>query len=303
MTDFSPEQLRSAIQEFITDYSVEMLPKHAELIPELATLISPKSLVYIANPPNSDFNLVVDVAIQLKAAGLDPVPHLLARETDDLDELKASLDRLTSAGLRRILLLAGDKDTPKGPYTSTLELLDTGVIQSFDLETIGVAGHPEGSPYAPNDVLDESLKTKNAVNEQIKAQMYVITQLAFEAKGVVKWVERMNAAGNKLPVHAGMAGPTKLSTLINYSRMCGVGASLKALTKKAGLVKNLLAESTADEMIVEFAKLHLQNPDHSIRKAHFFAFAGPKGTARWANAVIRGDFELSKDLTGFKVNS
>jgi methylenetetrahydrofolate reductase (NADPH) len=258
--------------------------------------------MYVANIPGADFDVCVDVSIKLKKAGIEPVPHLVARKIDDVDKLKSSLDRLTSAGCQRILLLAGDTDQPMGPFQNTLELLQTGIIQDFDLKSIGVAGHPEGNPYSTNQAIVDALKYKNEVAKKINAHMYVIAQLTFESEPVISWLNESNATGNKLPCHVGLAGPTKLKSLINYSKICGVGASLRALTKKTSMVKNLLMESTPDEMIVDFAKYKIAHPDFNIEHPHFFAFAGPKGTTTWANKVVKGEYEFNKRMTGFKLN-
>lgn len=302
MNDISEDQLRSAITDLVKGFSVEMLPPHEKLIPELKDMVPSDTWMYVANIPGADFDTCVDVSLKLKEVGIEPVPHLVARKVDDLDKLKRSLERLTAADCRRVLLLAGDAEKPMGPFENTLELLETGAIQEFDLKSIGVAGHPEGLPYAPKDATDAALKFKNEVAAKISAEMYVIAQLTFESDPVINWLEEANAAGNKLPCHVGLAGPTKLKSLITYSKICGVGASLKALTKKTSMVKNLLMESTPDEMIVDFARLKIANPDHSIDHPHFFAFAGPKGTTTWANKVVAGDYALNKGLSGFKLN-
>jgi hypothetical protein len=39
-----------------------------------------------------------------------------------------------------------------------------------------------------------------------------------------------------------------------------------------------------------------------LRRAHFFCFGGVLKTARWANAVLAGNFELNREGTGFTVS-
>ena len=59
--------------------------------------------------------------------------------------LDAFLARMTGeAGVRRALVIAGDRDRPAGSFRSALEAIDCGVLQRHGIGEIGIAGYPDG---------------------------------------------------------------------------------------------------------------------------------------------------------------
>ena len=100
-----------------------------------------------------------------------------------------------------------------------------------------------------------------------------------------------------------MAGPVSLKKLLALSVRCGIGDSLKLLKKNASAVANLLTVSGPDAMITTVARHVALNPDCRYKSTHYFCFGGVEKTAKWLNAVIRGDFKLNDDLNGFSVKS
>ncbi len=297
------QDLSHQIEEFVQDFSIEILPRDRGLIPEIQGYLSPGTSVYVANPPSASLDEVIATAVELWAAGYNSVPHILVRELTGKGHLQKVLKKLRDGGIEQILLLAGDRHDPVGPFTSTLEALETGVIETFDFKKIGIAGHPEGSPYAGPSLLSPALAGKNDYARRTGTDMYIVSQLSFDAANIIKWSKIITAAGNRLPIHVGMAGPTKLRTLLNYGAKCGIGASLRTLTKKASALANLVSVSAPDQLIMELANYRAVEPDCPLVKAHFFSFAGFETTARWASAVAGGHYRLKPGGIGFEVES
>ena len=48
-----------------------------------------------------------------------------------------------------VLLVAGDSDAAAGPFSSSLQVLETGVFEACGIRSVGVAGYPEGHPRIP----------------------------------------------------------------------------------------------------------------------------------------------------------
>ena len=61
--------------------------------------------------------------------------------------------------------------------------------------------------------------------------MYLATQFFFEAKSLIEWETHLKKIGNQLDIHAGIPGPASIKTLINYARSCGIGNSLRFISK------------------------------------------------------------------------
>jgi len=93
-----------------------------------------------------------------------------------------------------------------------------------------------------------------------------------------------------------LAGPTGLSALLRYAGRCGVRASAQALAQRAGLLRQMFAMTTPDDLIRALAEAAPANVS-----AHLFSFGGLPATARWAGAVADGRIALDGD-NGFKIS-
>ena len=112
--------------------------------------------------------------------------------------------------------------------------------------------------------------------------MALATPFAFDADPIIKWVDDLSAAGIKLPVHIGIAGPAKLQTLIKFAIACGVGPSLNVLQKRAMDVSKLLLPYEPTEVLTKLAAHKAKNPDFNIEQVHFFPLGGITSNATWA---------------------
>ena len=73
------------------------------------------------------------------------MPHLAARALLDTQELEMWLETMRSSGVNHVLLLAGDNDEPAGIFSSSLDVLLTGLLQKHGIQQVDVVAHPEGS--------------------------------------------------------------------------------------------------------------------------------------------------------------
>ncbi len=105
---------------------------------------------------------------------------------------------------------------------STLDIIDSGLLQNSSLKRIGVAGHPEGHKQVADDVLLAALRHKQAFAARTGLTLHIATQFTFDADAIIAWDERLTKEGITLPAHPGIAGPTPLPKLIKYAMACGV---------------------------------------------------------------------------------
>ena len=164
-----------------------------------------------------------------------------------------------------------------------MQMIETGLFDGF--ERLHVAGHPEGNKDIDRDGSDaivmRALAWKQAYAERSDAKMAIVTQFCFEAGPVIAWANRLAAAGVKLPVHIGIAGPAKLQTLIRFAIACGVGPSLRVLQKRAMDVTKLLLPYEPTEVVAELAAHKAASPGFNIEQVHFFPLGGIKTNAQW----------------------
>ena len=180
---------------------------------DLSTLPKVKD-VYITMLPGDDFKKVASKALELVRSGFNPVPHFPARSIKNISDLKDYVKICKDGGVKQALVIGGGAQ-PVGDYHCSLQLLETGLFESFK---IGVAGHPEGSP----DISD--LDLEKAMNEKKPYADYIVTQWLLDTNSIANFISKQ-----KIPVHVGITGPLKISNLIKFASIVGAKNSLNFL--------------------------------------------------------------------------
>ncbi len=135
------------------------------------------------------------------------------------------------------------------------------------------------------------MRLKKNFGERTGARIRVVTQFGFDADRFIRYSESLREHGVDLPVHLGVAGPAKITTLIKYAAMCGVGNSISFLKKNA-LSLTALATSHSPEGVVGPIEQHaIANPASAIKQIHVFPFGGLKKSSEWL--VDRGSWNLN----------
>jgi methylenetetrahydrofolate reductase (NADPH) len=294
----TPALRRQQIAGLMADFSIEAMPavvaRH-----DMQGLLPPATRVYVAFVPGEDWRNLVTAACRLRAAGLTPVPHFPARSIPSEAAFDAFLRQLTEqAGVDQVLVVGGGLDQPQGPFASTLALLETGLLERYGVRTIGIAGHPEGDPPVRSPGAPTSHAQKLAYARQSPAAFRLVTQFAFDADPVLAWERAIRDQG--LPIHVGVPGPATLKTLLSYARLCGIGNSIRVLTRQGGNLLRLARISYPDALITALAAARA-DPACRVERLHVYPFGGLVRTARWLSAVQAGAFTLHDDGLGFTV--
>ncbi|MFZ1896406.1 MAG: methylenetetrahydrofolate reductase [Rhodoplanes sp.] len=256
--------------------------------------------VYISAIPRRPAEEQIAVAAALRAHGVEPIPHIAVREFASVQALAARLARLVEqASVRRVLIIAGDRAEPAGPFHAAIELIESGLLQDCGIQDIGIAGYPDGHPrIAPLD-LDRALAAKIEAAGQTGLRVHVVTQFAFAAEPILGWLARLRDLGIDNPVRIGFAGPATLTGLLRFARICGVKTSAQALARNAGLARNMFARTTPDRLVRPIAEA-CANGQFGEVTPHLYSFGGLAATIRWAAAVAAGRIELDR-AGGFSV--
>ena len=300
----SEQSVRQSIIDLLAGFTTETTPAAAAKIADYRAHLRPGATVFITFLPGSSFADTVAVAVRLHREGFNPVPHFAARSVPSRTFLDENLARLTGeAGVDQALLIGGALNHPIGEFSNTMELLDTGLFDKYAIGRIGIAGHPEGSPDIPDAQIRAALAWKNAFAKRTGASLYIVTQFCFEAAPVIAWDKRIQFEGNRLPVCIGIPGLASLKALIGHARACGVGPSMRFLTRQARNVRKLLTISAPDRLITGLATYRATDPGCGIHGVHVYPLGGLKKSARWVRAVIDGRFEMCEDGQGFEVDA
>lgn len=273
--------------------TIEINPRDTVKHVDILAQVPKGTRVFVTRLPKGSFEETLAACQSLRDMGLAAVPHMPARNVASVAEYGHLVGRLVSeAGVRQILTIAGTAD-PVGALTDTLPIFASDVLSSVGLERVFVAGHPEGLNEATPDSVHRALMMKNEFAARHGMAIEIATQFFFDAAPIIAWEKRIRAAGNRLPIHAGLHGVTGMTALMKHGMACGVGASLKVLSSKMG---SLLAMATAhkpDDLARDLALAIAADPEALFGHAHLFPLGGLQKTVDWLKAMQTQTYSYS----------
>ena len=274
-----------AARNLIASCSIETTPNVYAKYGKFSDLVDKESNIYVTYLPDEDMGKVIDTAKKLTLEGYNVIPHLPARTIANNDELEKYIKCLSEeSGCSKILVIGGGGNQ-KGSITSSIEILETDLLSKYNFEEVGLAGHPEGNPDVKQVDLDNAIIQKNLFSKKTDFKMYLATQFFFEARSLKEWELHLNSLDNNLEIHAGIPGPATLKTLLSYATSCGIGNSIRFLSKQALNITKLATTRSPDKLIYDLASYQIENPKTKLKKIHFYAFGGIKKTSDWLKTV------------------
>ncbi len=272
-------------------FSIEVMPRTAKKIDTFKRILPDKTTVYVAHLEDTAIEEMFSTCKRLISEGMVPMPHIPARMIANAYELEDWVKEYASLGVKQSLLLAGNRKTPSGELFNSMQMLESGTFEKYSFKKIQIAGHPEGNPDIDRDGSLEktvnALKMKQEFARRTKLKIGITTQFCFDMQPVIKWLELLESEKIDLPISLGLAGPTKLQTLIKYAIMCGVGPSISVLKKRAKDLTKLLLPFEPTE-IVDALEIYRKNKlFKNVDSLHFFPLGGIEASASFARNISR----------------
>ena len=284
------------ILKFLENTSVEITPGGAKKVEDFRDILRPGTNVFVTFLPGSDIKDTVECVKRLSAEGMNPVPHFAARSIPSKAFFEETLKVLQAeAQVDEALLIGGGVDNPVGDFASSMEVLRTDLFQQYGITKLGVAGHPEGSPDIPPANVTAALLEKNVYAKEHGIEMYITTQFCFKSEPIIEWDKRIRAEGNELPIHIGIPGLATIKTLMGHAKACGIGPSIRVLTRQAANIAKLMTTRMPDKITRQLARYQAEDADCGITQCHLYPLGGMKKSAAWMYAVMDSDFELNDD--------
>jgi len=267
---------------------VETVPTTAAKIRDFCRHLEAGTQVYIVALPGQPLAKTLDTAIHLRDCGMSAVPHIAARRLSGRGQLTEFLRTANDeAGVDQILLIAGGRDKPDGPFDDSLQVLKTGVFEQFGIRRVDIAGHPEGHPVAAAKDIMAAMREKLEYARSAGLQMHVVTQFCFDPAAITGYLKTLHSELGNVPVHVGVPGPLSVAGLIRYARLCDIGDSVRYLTRGGSSVLRMASWRPEDclDVLREFTNA---NSSHCFAGVHFFGFGGALTTARWLEKLRLG---------------
>ena len=272
--------------DFISGYSIEVIPRSAAKIESFAEVLPKNTRVYIAHIQNEDIGAMITTAKRLHDEGFTVMPHIPARMIKNKAMLHDWISMYQNeAGVDEALLLAGGSTKPIGSLDSSIQMIESGLFDRAGFKRLHIAGHPEGcrdiDPDGGVKNVSEALSWKQEFSKRTDASMAIVTQFCFEADVIKQWADNIKKDGIDIPIHIGIAGPAKLQTLLKFSVECGIGASMKVLAKRAKDLTKLLLPYEPTKILQDLSDYKSKDPYLNIERVHFFPIGGIKKTVDW----------------------
>lgn len=267
----------------VDGYSLEMTAKEMDGLREAAALIRPGTQIAVTFLPGEEMSQRVEAAKLVRELGFEPIVHLSARRFTSEAELEQYLsDITTQAAVKRVFIIAGDPPEPEGPFADSLQIIETGLLEKYGIEIVGIGGHPEGHPNVSKADLWVWMEKKiDAIRNRGMIPL-VVTQFAFDDDAIVDWVKEMRGRGIDVPVRLGVPGPAGIKRLLGFAKRCGVGASASVMKKYGISLTNLIGSAGPDRLVNSLDKG--LGEDAGRVRLHLYPFGALTASSEWINS-------------------
>ena len=280
--------IKEKIISLLDGFTIELNPKVRHKINSIP--LEKKNNVYITYLPDASENDILETIEFVSKNNLTPITHLPARTMKNLDHVRQFLSQVRERTDSKKILVIGGGGNQLGQITSSLEILNSGLLEENNFNEIGIAGHPEGSPDISQETIDNFLNDKFELTKTKGLNLELVTQFFFNAAPFINWCEELTKKKITIPVRVGFPGPASFKTLLNFGLMSGVGNSINFLKKNSSKVSDLLTKTSNDEMLISLAEF--ANKNSPLKSFHCFPFGGFEKTCLWLNELQKGEFTI-----------
>ena len=223
------------------DFSLETTAKGSEQFLKAEPSIPKGTQVKIAFLGHETIDQRLSAIETLCAVGVNPMPIISARRLVSELVLDSYLTQAKQIGqIESVFLVGGDPSVPQGPFTDSMDVISKNLLDKFAIDTVGIAGYPEGHPRIESEVLWSCLKRKIQGLTSRGFSVEITTQLSFDVELVMFWIEQVRREGIHVPIRVGIPSPSTIKGLLKFASQCRVGTSTRLLRQYGWKVTSLL---------------------------------------------------------------
>ena len=269
-------------RRLLANSAIELSTNGESTIRKAAKSLAPGTTVFVPKMPTQSLEKKLFQIRILREVGLNPVPHVVARQLESEQELRNFLSRAVSdGGVEEVLVVGGDGFKPAGPFLDAAALIRSGALAEAGIRTVGVGGYPDGHPEVADDKLRSDLEIKLLLAQQQGIDLRIVTQFSFAPDRIADYCEEVDEWVPGVPVYAGLAGPTSPAQLIKFAKICGVSMSLRGANKLGLNAFKLAANSGPEKQIDVLARRSAERMAGNLAAIHLFSFGGFVESSTW----------------------
>lgn len=241
----------------------------------------PGAFIGITCSPSRGIGATLRLVEKLRSQEFNLVPHIAARQIRDVAHLRDVLDELEGHGIRSVFVPGGDIRQPAGEFESALSVLRAMAEIGHRMTNIGVAAHPEGHPFIDSGTLILALQEKQAF------ATYLVTQMCFDSRRVLDWLDGIRSRGIGLEAWVGLPGVIERSKLFDTALRIGVGESARFALRQKTLARRLVKRRRYDpeDLLLDLAG-HMGDERLNIGGFYVFSFNQIASTLAWRAEML-----------------
>jgi len=277
-----------AIRSLLRNSSIELSTNGEEAIRGASQILPPGMGAYVPKMPRETLSDKLMQIGLLRKYGLNPIPHIVARQLSSEEELSTFLaDAVRIGSVHRALVIGGDDKVSRGPFQDSAAVLASGMLTDFGIRTVDVAGYPDGHAEISSDILLADLKSKVVLANNQGFDLNVVTQFSFDPDNIIAYCADLAMTVPEVPVYAGLVGPTSLTKLLRFAKICGVSTSIRAANKLGINALKLATHASPDKQFEILAQHKDANEAGNLAGIHLFSFGGFVDSSQWLDDKAR----------------
>jgi len=266
----------------VTNGAIELSTNGESTIRKAALILAPGTAVFVPKMPTQTIEQKLFQIRILREVGLNPVPHIVARQMTSEEELRSFLNRaVVEGGVKKVLLIGGDGFNPGGPFKDAAAVLASGLLREAGIRKVSVGGYPDGHPQIPESVLRSDLQDKMEIARAECIDLSIVTQFSFSPENIVEYCDSIGSWAPGIPVYAGLAGPTSPAQLLRFAKICGVSMSLKGANRLGLNALKLASNGGPDGQVDKLAQSRVADLAGNLAGIHLFSFGGFVPSSEW----------------------
>lgn len=267
--------------------SIETTARDAAAFSALGNLAPSGMAVNIAFIGSESFDERVAAVAGLHGAGFRPRPIVSSRRLISPQVLRSYLTQSIEVGrVDGIFLVGGDPATSAGPFTDSPQVIEGGYLEGLGLQSVGIAGYPEGHPRIADEVLWRYLKRKTDALRSQGFEVEITTQLSFDAQAVVSWIKQVRDAGIDAPIRIGIPAPATMAGILNFARQCRVGTSAQLLKHYGWQLTSLMSPQGPDHFLDTLIE-RIDPAELQTLSLHLYPIGNPIQVLQWLERARR----------------
>lgn len=201
--------------------SYEVFPS-SRIVDDVTRHLPVGSDVSVTISPASGVEPTVAVATELAGLGFEVTAHLAARMFASSAHAVEVARELQAVGVNSTLLLAGDQNPAKGPFSGAMDLYRNLAEHSAGFDRIFFAAYPDRHPFLSARAEREDLIAKSIVGDGF------VSQLCLSPDAITSWIARLRLLGILTLIRVGIPGPVLARRLEQISRHLGLEFDMRA---------------------------------------------------------------------------